>query len=67
MKPVYYVYMLIGAVLGLAAALSINHTPARADGSKWEEHDTEWAHCLLVKDGGYSGNSPALSCVPKEK
>lgn len=36
----------------------------KADDKGYTEFDTTWAHCVLVKDGGYNGNSPALSCVP---
>jgi uncharacterized protein YceK len=39
----------------------------KADDKGYQEFDTAYAHCVLVKDGGYNGNSPALSCVPNGK
>jgi hypothetical protein len=32
----------------------------------YQEFDTTYAHCILVKTGGYNDNAPALSCIPKE-
>jgi len=36
----------------------------KAGDKGYTEFETTYAHCVLVKDGGYNGNSPALSCVP---
>jgi hypothetical protein len=49
-----------GILLGVSS-----DRPAHAQGKPYDEFDTTWAHCVLVKDGGYNGNSPALACIPK--
>jgi len=50
--------------LASLAIVSGCSSQSKADDKGYTEFDTTWAHCVLVKDGGYNGNSPALSCVP---
>jgi hypothetical protein len=53
--------------LGIALVVVGCSSQSKADDKGYREFDTTWAHCVLVKDGGYNGNSPALSCVPNGK
>ena len=54
-------------ILAMLAITSGCSNQSKADDKGYTEFDTTWAHCVLVKDGGYNGNSPALSCVPNGK
>ena len=53
--------------LALLAIISGCSNQSKADDKGYTEFETTYAHCILVRTGGYNGNSPALACVPNGK
>jgi hypothetical protein len=53
------------ALIVLLSLAAISCTKSQASDKGYDEFDTAYMHCVKV-EGGYNGNSPALSCIPKE-